>query len=142
MIIFLSLSFMYASFVGCDVLHIVGFNTMDGDYTCKFISMDTEKYYEDRGLYVFIRNKSCEWSVKEIGFEYPSYVSSNCGYTWELKYDENVFEEINGLTMSCASSLVDVLIAVILLLFIGFFVVGFLTSCFRVIPFSSGRVYV
>lgn len=134
---------MYASFVGCDVLKIVGFNTMDGDYTRKFISMDTTKYYQDTGLFVLTRNKSCEWSVKEIGFEYPSYVSSNCGYTWEYKYDENVFEELSGLTMSCVSSSVDIAIAIILVSFVGFFVVGFLASCFKPQTTSSAcRVYV
>lgn len=122
---------MYVSFAGCDVLKIVGFNTMDGDYTRKFVSMNMTKYYEDKELFVLTRNKSCEWSVKEIGFEYPSYVSSNCGYNWEYKYDENVLEELNGLTISCVSSSVDIVIAIILVSFVVFFIVGFLTSCFK-----------
>ena len=130
---------MYASFMRCDALNIVGFKTMDGDYTLKFISMEITKYYEERGLFVLTKNRSCDWSVKEIGFEFPSYVSSDCGYTWVYKYNENVFEEVNGFAISCVSSLVNIIIAVTLVLFVGFFVVGFLTSCFEseVITFSA-----
>jgi len=126
LLFFSSVLLFYASFFGCDELKIIGFRNMDGEYTRKFNSRTY--FYDDKGLFV-LKKKSCEWSVKEIGFEYPSYVSHNCGYSWRYKYNENIFDELSGLTISYTRKTVDLVITIILLLLMGFFIVGFLSSC-------------
>ena len=94
-------SFVYGSLVDCNILKLSGFREMDGDYTRDTNSSKEIKFYDDSNIFVHERKRECFWYVNEDRREYPCYVSSDCGYSWE--YISNTTSESIYTTMSCSS---------------------------------------